>query len=160
MAWSEKHACSSRIHRKNSQRNMYLPCKYHSIIYDVIVYNDSFYDRVFYRFIFTFIRLLLSRRVLKNVVNFLTYSINSVNNRNFFFFLDTNRFISRLKFKYLFFCSFDNYVDNICVGGQQFEMTLWDTAGQEDYERLRPLSYPNVCDNSNVFNLFNSRLVF
>lgn len=23
-------------------------------------------------------------------------------------------------------------------------MTLWDTAGQEDYERLRPLAYPNV----------------
>jgi len=45
-------------------------------------------------------------------------------------------------------CSFDNYVDSICVGGQQFEMTLWDTAGQEDYERLRPLSYPNVRDNS------------
>lgn len=39
---------------------------------------------------------------------------------------------------------FDNYVDNICVGGQQFEMTLWDTAGQEDYERLRPLSYSNT----------------
>lgn len=45
-------------------------------------------------------------------------------------------------------CSFDNYVDTICVGGQQFEMTLWDTAGQEDYERLRPLSYPNVTDKS------------
>lgn len=44
--------------------------------------------------------------------------------------------------------SFDNYVDSICVGGQQFEMTLWDSAGQEDYERLRPLSYPNVRDNS------------
>ncbi|XP_018344319.1 PREDICTED: ras-like GTP-binding protein RhoL [Trachymyrmex septentrionalis] len=39
---------------------------------------------------------------------------------------------------------FDNYVDSICVGGQQFEMTLWDSAGQEDYERLRPLSYPNT----------------
>ena len=43
------------------------------------------------------------------------------------------------------FCSsFDNYADNITVDGQDFNMTLWDTAGQEDYERLRPLSYPNV----------------
>jgi GTPase SAR1 family protein len=39
---------------------------------------------------------------------------------------------------------FDNYADNITVDGQDFNMTLWDTAGQEDYERLRPLSYPNV----------------
>ncbi|XP_015608938.1 ras-like GTP-binding protein RhoL isoform X2 [Cephus cinctus] len=39
---------------------------------------------------------------------------------------------------------FDNYADNICVDGQEFNMTLWDTAGQEDYERLRPLSYPNT----------------
>ncbi|XP_012279005.1 ras-like GTP-binding protein RhoL [Orussus abietinus] len=39
---------------------------------------------------------------------------------------------------------FDNYADNICVNGQDFSMALWDTAGQEDYERLRPLSYPNT----------------
>ncbi|CAG2069334.1 unnamed protein product, partial [Timema podura] len=43
---------------------------------------------------------------------------------------------------------FDNYADNITVDGQDFNMTLWDTAGQEDYERLRPLSYPNVRTNS------------
>lgn len=39
---------------------------------------------------------------------------------------------------------FDNYADNITVDGQDFNMILWDTAGQEDYERLRPLSYPNT----------------
>ncbi|GLG99858.1 Uncharacterized protein GBIM_06232 [Gryllus bimaculatus] len=40
--------------------------------------------------------------------------------------------------------TFDNYADNIIVDEQEFNMTLWDTAGQEDYERLRPLSYPNT----------------
>lgn len=40
--------------------------------------------------------------------------------------------------------SFDNYAGMIHVDGQEFDMTLWDTAGQEDYERIRPLSYPNV----------------
>ncbi|KAL0281484.1 UNVERIFIED_CONTAM: hypothetical protein PYX00_002460 [Menopon gallinae] len=39
---------------------------------------------------------------------------------------------------------FDNYADNITVDGQKFNLVLWDTAGQEDYERLRPLSYPNT----------------
>lgn len=39
---------------------------------------------------------------------------------------------------------FDNHACNLEVDGKMYNLTLWDTAGQEDYERLRPLSYPNV----------------
>lgn len=39
---------------------------------------------------------------------------------------------------------FDNHACNLTVDGMDYNLTLWDTAGQEDYERLRPLSYPNV----------------
>jgi len=39
---------------------------------------------------------------------------------------------------------FENYVKDIVhANGQTVELTLWDTAGQEDYDRLRPLSYPD-----------------
>ncbi|KAJ3655062.1 hypothetical protein Zmor_014205 [Zophobas morio] len=39
---------------------------------------------------------------------------------------------------------FEHYGQDITVDGVVYNMTLWDTAGQEDYERLRPLAYPNT----------------
>jgi len=37
---------------------------------------------------------------------------------------------------------FENYVTMVSFEGKSVELALWDTAGQEEYDRLRPLSYP------------------
>lgn len=39
---------------------------------------------------------------------------------------------------------FDNYSATINFEGHNIALGLWDTAGQEDYDRLRPLSYPQT----------------
>lgn len=36
---------------------------------------------------------------------------------------------------------FENYVAEIRLDGKPVQLALWDTAGQEEYEQLRPLSY-------------------
>jgi cell division control protein 42 len=39
---------------------------------------------------------------------------------------------------------FDNYAVTVMIGGEPYTLGLFDTAGQEDYDRLRPLSYPST----------------
>mmetsp|Transcript_46079 Transcript_46079/g.116032 ORF Transcript_46079/g.116032 Transcript_46079/m.116032 type:complete len:238 (+) Transcript_46079:188-901(+) len=38
----------------------------------------------------------------------------------------------------------DNYSKQIVVDDQTYEISVWDTAGQEEFEQLRALSYPNT----------------
>ena len=45
--------------------------------------------------------------------------------------------------------SCDCHVTMISVNGEKVQLSLWDTEGSRDYDRLRPLSYPHT----NVFLL-------
>jgi len=50
---------------------------------------------------------------------------------------------------------FDNYTAVVSVDGRPIGLGLWDTAGQEDYDRLRPLSYQHVDIFIVAFSLVN-----
>lgn len=44
---------------------------------------------------------------------------------------------------------FDNWETEVDVNGKPVKLDLWDTAGQEEYDRIRPISYTNT----NIFLL-------
>ena len=50
---------------------------------------------------------------------------------------------------------FDTYSVDLVVDMKSVRLNLWDTAGQEDYERLRPLSYPGTDVFLLCFSLVN-----
>ena len=39
---------------------------------------------------------------------------------------------------------FDNYAVNLVIAGEAYRLGLFDTAGQEEYDRLRSLAYPQT----------------
>lgn len=56
---------------------------------------------------------------------------------------------------------FENYCAKMLINDKPVLLHLWDTAGQEDYDRLRPLSYPDsnivlLCFSTTSMNSFES----
>ena len=39
---------------------------------------------------------------------------------------------------------FDNFSSRLLIDNHAVNLILWDTAGQEDYDRLRPMAYPQT----------------
>jgi small GTP-binding protein len=58
---------------------------------------------------------------------------------------------------------FENYCAKMVINDKPVYLHLWDTAGQEDYDRLRPLSYPDsdivlMCFSTTSKNSYESIL--
>ena len=39
---------------------------------------------------------------------------------------------------------YDNYTSSVIIDGISVNLAIWDTIGQDDYDRLRPLAYPQT----------------
>lgn len=52
---------------------------------------------------------------------------------------------------------FDNYSTCLDVNGETVSLGLWDTAGQEDYDRIRPLSYTDTDVFLVCYSIMNPR---
>ena len=50
---------------------------------------------------------------------------------------------------------FDNYSVTVSIKEESYKLELFDTAGQEAYDRLRPLSYPNTSVFLVCFNIIH-----
>ncbi|EAX92716.1 RAS-related protein racG, putative [Trichomonas vaginalis G3] len=50
---------------------------------------------------------------------------------------------------------FDNYNTKLEVDKTVIDLNLWDVSGQEDYERIRPVAYPNANAFMMCFSLVN-----
>ena len=49
----------------------------------------------------------------------------------------------------------DKWTKNIELDGEEVQLQLWDTAGQDDYDNIRPRSYPGTDVIMVAFNLGN-----
>ena len=52
--------------------------------------------------------------------------------------------ISLNRLHVIFFQVFDNYTVTVDIAGEPYTLGLFDTAGQEDYDAIRPLSYAHT----------------
>lgn len=50
---------------------------------------------------------------------------------------------------------FDNYTATIQLDNKTVSLSLWDTAGQEEYNRLRTVAYPNTDVFLIIFDVTN-----